>query len=986
MLIGITGVIGHWFDIPLLKSYSLTPYIEIALSTSIAFLCLGGGMILLSAQALPKKRVLNRLTGLLLVIPIGIALYNLFHYFYLAHFQLLLPFVKDYPQIAMAFITAIQLLLASIALLALQRDRQVWWGIYGSGLIGLFLLESTIFAFTGHWTHVPVHFSFEQAFPTTIAFTVISVALLQSTVQSGGILSTLLSPSPRIRLLSLLSMLSGLLILTAGAVIINIFQHYLPQNLVISKFIVGFEFSTMALSILLTTLSLKLIYFFENSLSVENLAKISETRFRLLVSAVQDYAIYMLDPNGQITTWNEGAEKIYGYPAVEIIGQNVELLYPENEKALDLPQNHLESTQQAGSLEFYSWRIRQDGSRFWGRNTITALFNPAGTLIGFSNVIRDLTLQKNMEDSLRTSILELSNFKQAIDAASIVSTTDSKDIITSVNEAFCNISQYTEAELIGQSHRLVNSGYHPASFFQEVWQTIEQGKIWKGEFKNRAKNGTFYWVDTTIYPFLDENKVPIRYIAIHHDITPLKIAQEGLKANAYRHKILARLSQLALSGIEIDLLLDQVVILTAKGVQANFCNLLALESSGHDFLLKAGYGWNEGLVGNTWVPTGADSQAGLTLLMGEPVIVEDLRYETRLNKSDLLTDHEVISGMTVIIKGERPEQPYGVIGAFTNTLRHFGPEEVAFLQAVSNIIAIAVERKRSETLLRQFNEALEVRVSERTQALEVAKGQAEEANQFKSEVLAFVAHDFKNPLAAMDRFIQILNQQNKNMSPEQQQMLSYVYEGIAQLRAMVTDILDKARMEAGQLVLNLEWITIQSLMEGLEPIMTALADEKGVKLEYELQPNLPGIEADPRFLRQIILNLVSNAIKYNKTGGHVWLKIQEASTPQFVSIEVQDNGIGIPAEKMSQIFNQYFRSGATSYDQVEGTGLGLAYAKKLVDLHGGQIHVSSEVGVGSIFMVLLPNPVPPWFAVNPGAIECSQHNTGIVPPELNNVE
>jgi PAS domain S-box-containing protein len=959
VLVGITSLMGYWFDIPLLKTYTLIPYKEISLAASVSFLLLGGGMLLLSDDSLLQKRVFNRLASLLLLIPMGIAVYTLFSYFYLAHFQIFKPFVQNYPQIDLTFLSAIQLLLASTAMLALQRKQQTWWGgINGSALVGLFILESTIFAFVGQWARIPVLFSFEQALPTSIAFMAISIALLQTNAQSGGILYPLLSSSPRIRVFSFLGILSGFLILLAGTITINLFQRHLPETLFISELIVGFEFSTIALSILVTTLTLKLSYFVENSLQAENLIKISETRFRLLVSAVQDYAIYMLNPDGEITTWNEGAEKIYGYSPTEITGKNFEVLYPDHEKALGLPQTQLESSKQGESLEFDNWQIRQDGSRFWGKNTITALFNPEGVLLGYSNVIRDLTLQKNLEDSLRASIFELSNFKQAIDAASIVSTTDNKGIITSVNQAFCDISLYTQAEIIGKTHRLVNSGYHPAAYFQEVWQTIEQGKIWKGEFKNRAKNGTFYWVDTTIYPFLDENKVPIRYIAIHHDITLRKLAQENLKAQAYRQKILSSLSRQALSGIDIDPLLERTVTLVAHGLQVPLCKVLTLQSSGQDFLLQAGFGWHEGLVKNTLIPTGTDSQAGFALLMEEPVIVEDLRCETRFNESNLLKNHQVVSGVSVIIKGEVPEKPYGVIGVHTTTPHHFETEEVAFLQAISNIIAIAVERKRAENMLHQFNEALEARVSERTQALAASKGQAEEANRLKSEVLAFVAHDFKNPLAAMDRFIQILKQQTRTMSSEQRQMLNYVSEGISQLRAMVTDILDKARMEAGQLVLNLEWITLQSLLEGLEPIMAVLADEKGVKLEYEIQPNLPGIEADPRFLRQIILNLVSNAIKYNHTGGHVWLKIQEASTPHFVSIEVQDNGIGIPADKLSQIFDPYFRSGTASYDNVEGTGLGLAYAKKLIDLHGGEIHVTSEVGVGSTFVVLLPSVLP----------------------------
>ncbi|WP_373533249.1 PAS domain S-box protein [Vampirovibrio sp.] len=962
--IGAASLIGIEWNIPLLKSFTLTPYKDISFHAAICFLCMGASMMLDSRAAVlkngetRKNRILFQLSIGLLVVTLSIALSNMVHYFYLSRFQILQPLVQDFPQIPMAFLTAIQLLLASMGLLLLQRFPQSWWCTGLAELAGLFILESTIFAFIGHWFKVPVLFSFIQALPTGVALIGVSSALLQYSIASGGVLSPLFSPALKIKGLSWIGLAAGLLIALAGLSTINLFQAFMPQNMYTAELVMGFEFSTIALSILVIGLSLKLAHFFENSLQAETLAKISETRFRLLVSAVQDYAIYMLDPHGIITTWNEGGERIQGYSASEIMGQHFSVFYTDSEKACDLPTQHLKAALEQKNLELNHWSLRKNGTLFWAKCTITALFSPEGTFIGFSKVIQDLTRQKNMEESLRASILELTHIRQALDAASIVVTTDNKGVITNVNQAFCTISLYSKEELIGQTHQLVNSGYHPPSFFQGVWQTINQGKIWKGEFKNRAKNGSFYWVDSTIYPFMDENNVPVRYIAIHHDITPLKTAQESLKANAYRQKILSHLSQHALSGIEIDPLLAHATTLTAQALETQLCTVLALQPSGQEFLLKAGWGWKKDLVGQALIPAGLDSQAGFALLMDEPVIVEDIRTETRFKAPDLLLAHQAVSGVSVIIHGEAPEKPYGVLSVHTTQPRHFETEEVTFLQAVSNIIAIAIERKNAEMMLRQFNEMLEKRVAERTQELEATKREAEEANRLKSEVLAFVAHDFKNPLSAMARFIQILSQQAKHLTPNQQQMLNYISEGTAQLRAMVTDILDKARMDAGQLILNLEWIAIQNLLDGLMPVIQVLAEDKGITVDYDIQPDLLGIEADPRFLPQIILNLVSNAIKYNKKEGQVWLRIQEASNSQFVKIEVQDTGVGIPAEKIPEIFEQYFRGGTASYDHVEGTGLGLAYTKKLIDMHGGQLEVRSEVGVGSTFVVLLPNSIP----------------------------
>jgi signal transduction histidine kinase len=226
----------------------------------------------------------------------------------------------------------------------------------------------------------------------------------------------------------------------------------------------------------------------------------------------------------------------------------------------------------------------------------------------------------------------------------------------------------------------------------------------------------------------------------------------------------------------------------------------------------------------------------------------------------------------------------------------------------------------------------------------------------KDEFLSHVSHELRSPLTAIHQFVTILRDGLAGeLNIEQQQYLDIAVKNVDQLSVMIDDLLEVTRAESGKLVVEPQFMDAESAILDVIDTLQKAADIKGIDLTATLPPALPAVSADPARVRQILINLIGNAIKFTPAGGHVMVNATVLDTDgEMLCIEVKDDGCGIDTQAQARVFERLFQAGESSDAGRRGLGLGLYICKQLVDRHGGRIWVASEPGKGSTFFFTLP--------------------------------
>lgn len=293
-------------------------------------------------------------------------------------------------------------------------------------------------------------------------------------------------------------------------------------------------------------------------------------------------------------------------------------------------------------------------------------------------------------------------------------------------------------------------------------------------------------------------------------------------------------------------------------------------------------------------------------------------------------------------------------------------------------IPILDAQQRPQYLLGISEDITERRANEESARL--SRLEAERANQAKSEFLSRMSHDLRTPLNAILGFAQILELDVR--TPEEADSVRQILNGSHHLLDLINEVLDIASIEAGRLSLSPEAVPVEVCIQQVLDLIRPLANARGIVLRRELTAGSPGhVRADRQRFKQILLNLVGNAVKYNRSGGTVTV-LCSSPADAIVRVRVVDTGVGIAPEKMELLFQPFERLGA-EFSNVEGTGLGLAVSKGLVEAMGGRLHVESTVGEGTSFWIDLPQADGPAEhasgpADSPKALGQVQHRQGCV--------
>ncbi|MBI5224355.1 PAS domain S-box protein [Candidatus Micrarchaeota archaeon] len=486
----------------------------------------------------------------------------------------------------------------------------------------------------------------------------------------------------------------------------------------------------------------------------------------------------------------------------------------------------------------------------------------------------------------------LSSALQSAENAIVI--TDIYGKIQYVNPSFTKLTGYSSEEAIGANPRILKSGKQDLAFYKNLWDTINSGKTWSGEIINSYKGGRGGIEQMTITPILEKDGSVSHFIAIKEDITKRKELEDKLSESQTLFRGMYEQSPLGISFYGNDGLL--------KSMNKATLLLLGIESV-EDSRMKSIF----------------------NLPAQTPEEVRQLKAGINLEKIVEL-DFDMLKSM-------------GLLNTRKTGKRTINTTAVPLL---------STEKQAPLGYLMIFED-----ITERATIIENMENSNQELKRLdkvKTEFLNMVSHELKTPITAISAHIDVIDDYKDKVDPQVLKSMNAIRRNKEQLRILIENILEISRVESGRFEMNYTDVNVKDVIEGVIEDIRLLAEEKQIFLKSEIS-DIPTIEGDEIRLKEIITNLTTNAIKFTETGG---VTITAERKGEFVEVSVIDTGIGIPEDKVGNLFQKFYQVDASVDRKYGGSGLGLSICKMLVEMHGGKIEVDSVFGKGTVFSFKLP--------------------------------
>jgi PAS domain S-box-containing protein len=684
----------------------------------------------------------------------------------------------------------------------------------------------------------------------------------------------------------------------------------------------------------------------------------------LLIDSVTDYAIFVLDPAGRVTTWSEGARRIKGYDAHEIIGQHFSRFYPPEDVRAGRPEAVLEIARREGRYQEEGWRVRKDGSRFWAMVTVTALFGPGGELRGFGKVTRDLTERRSAEETARELIRQQAARAAAQEAevrvreseerfraisarlevilqnvADGITVMDEHGRIVYANDAAARLFGLGGApELLAlgtaiiERYDLLDEDGEPIPLDRTPARAVLRGEQTEPmllRLRDRATHDE-RWCLLRASPVLDAAGKPELAVTIVRDVTAESRQREAAR-------FLAEATAAMTESLDYETTLARVASLLVPRV-ADWCVVDVVENGRLVNLAVTHADPEKSAIAREdrqKNPPPLDEPRGIgeVLRTGRaalyPDVTDAMLVEGARDAAHLALLRRVGMRSVLIAPLRTHGKPFGALTLVSSQPgRRYDEQDLAFAEELARRAGFAIENAR-------------------------AYRDARAAIKIRDEFLSIAGHELKTPLAALK--LQLESLENALAASPWASELARPRERLhktlghtARLERLISELLDVSRLHSGRLELHPEEMDLGALVEEVVERHGDDARRHGSAISLFRSGDLRGFWDRGR-LDQVVTNLLGNAVKYGRGAP---IEVSVRGEGGRVKLSVRDRGIGIASEDQARIFGRFER--AVSERHYGGFGLGLWIVRQLIEAHGGTVSFTSEADQGSTFVVELP--------------------------------